>query len=671
VIVRYVDENVFDLLPVPDYHRSPVSFCTDLVFLRLTGLMALRFRSEKHLQALLIVCTLCIPRVVFSQNDPFGASDAGFLQPDQPNTNNRSALESDEEVEDDPLVDQLRIKARYGGIQLAEAISSLARIGRWSAVNELLGQINDATIAPEMLAEMSKRIEPALGLRIDRSEAIDDKARGGLTKLRDAQRELARSEPRLEAAIQELDDPSIDKQIAAARTLLAGGNAAVKRLVEDAVMENPPAARDSILRTLLRFDDEGTRALRQLAIYGKPSERLGALQSLVRIDKNASLGLLLSTHHWPDASEAELAFADTTLRQANRPIASREQSIEYLARQMATKVRYASQIDNDLATRSMWFVNKMRDGVGFQTARLLTAVYRDAVDIASLLRRFESLPPDVANDVLIAELNYNVMLDLDWGDTEQIAEFRSTHASVLVQTSLENALSAAIQSDSQPAVIGLLRIMGSETNTALHNQWLTSASPQPSPLVRAAMSATARVRYEAAAAIAGFGLTSDYPGRSFVMQTQSEMATLPSLPTAILIETRPEVIVEQETILSKLGFNVRVASSVADAEAMVNMGGDLRLLVSKTQLPDQTPTELIDRVRRLSRGKHLPIVFYGTYDETVDMTRWEAPVIYRAKMPRSEAAFYELFDLLQRRSRLPAMTPFDRQVYREKAKLSE
>ncbi|TWT80902.1 hypothetical protein CA13_23480 [Planctomycetes bacterium CA13] len=619
----------------------------------------------------LLLVAASSPAISFAQDDLFGPPLSGgiFDAPIDGQEETAGAIvgntDEDAEQEPDPLTEQLRVKARYGGIKRAEAISSLARIGRWSDVNRVLSQVNSEDADADLLAAMSQKIEPALKLRIDRRPEIDDTAREALNKLRKAEADFAHSEQRLENAVANLGATSVDERIGAIRALLSGGNVAIKNLVNAAVKTEPPAPRDDILRTLLRLGDGGTKALRQLALYGEPSVRLGALKSLVRIDKNEAVDELVTAVNASDSTDDELAFASSVLAQVPSGAPNRSNSIAYLGERLQGKLSDAKLVDNDQATIALWYINKNRDGIEFQSSSSMMAAYRDTSDAASRLRRIDGLPPGIANEVIVAEMGYRVILDPDWGDEGQLKAIRGALASALAQTSLIDAVSHAMELDAEPAAIGLLRLIGATDDPLLHSRLLTSASPDPSPLVMAAISASPRVRYEAATAISGFEFSMDYPGSSLVQQTLSEMASLSDLPTAVLVETRADVLLIQEKILHDHGYAIRVASNTADAERAVNLGGDLRMLISKVQLADTTAVELVDRIRRLSRGEQLPIVFYGTVPEHLDTPRWDAPVLFMDHAPGSPAAHFELLHDMERRSRLPEMTQLDRELYRQ------
>ncbi|TWU40736.1 response regulator [Novipirellula artificiosorum] len=601
---------------------------------------------------------------LMAQEDLFGPMPAGDLF-DDASTNPPTAETEGAEEEPDPFTHQLMVRARRGNLELAESIASLIRIGSWSEANTLLGEVVNREIDEELLAEMSRRIEPALQLRAARHEGTDERAREGIEKLRTAAKQDAASRSLLTQAANDLDHPAVDQRIEAMRRLLRGGNAAIQVLVKSLVSEQPAAPRDDLLRTMLRLGDGGERALRQLALYGSPSVRLRALTMLVRIDKNASMDELLTSLYGEDSSEGEVQFATATLASALRTIPDRSGCTAYLRKKLKNRIEVANRTRNDLEARTLWSVNHNRDGVDFQFTQQMMVAYRDVVDASARLRRIGSLTTQVANEVLAAELGYRVMIDPDWGDDDQIKAFRESFSAVIENGSLVGALTTAIENSDNPAAVGLARLIGAVSDPLQQSEWLTLASPEISPLVRAAISASPRVRFETASAIATFDFHNDYPGSTFVRQTFAEMASLSDSPTAIVVETRPDVLLIQGRILHDLGYEVREAKGVADAERAVNAGGDLRMLVSKTDLADAAGIELVDRVRRSSRGEQLPIVFYGDIPATTDSLRWAAPVLFMDHAPGSPAAYHDLLHELESRRRLPELSPLDRELYRQ------
>ncbi|MFG0261553.1 MAG: hypothetical protein ACF788_04105 [Novipirellula sp. JB048] len=602
-----------------------------------------------------------------AQDDPFAgpAGEPVFGAATAPAT----ATTSDPDRSEDPLTAQLKLKARRSDLRFAESISALVRVGRWEDVNTLLGEIAEREIDESVLAAMAARIEPALRLRIVGSEKIDDKARGFIEKLSQAAAAFAESEPRLNKAVDQLDAASVDDRLAAVRTLLQGGDSAIKVLVANVVSASPTAPRDDMLRTMLRLGDGGPQALRQLALYAAPPERLAALRSLVRIDRDAATDELITAGLALDATSEEVDFVRAQLRAASQASLDRSRGIEFLASRLRRYRSIAKSIDNDSQVRMLWSVNPSRDGVEFREVQAMLAAYRDADDAAARLRRIGMLPNSVASEVIAAALDYRVVLDPDWGDEAQLDSFRRDFESTLRGVSLLEVLATTLRAADTPATIGALRLIGSASSPERAVTLLLPAGGQASPLVAAAVAPESRIRYEAATVIADLTAATDlpsvYPDSSRVRKTWFEMASLNRLPEAILVATRADVILAQETILKRLGYTVTVIHSVADAERAVVASRDLRMIVSKTDLVDATPIELIDRVRRQSRGKLVPIVFFGDEINGIASKRWSAPIRSLDQPPSSPLAFAELLDTLQLRRRLPELTPLDRELYRQ------
>jgi hypothetical protein len=149
-------------------------------------------------------------------------------------------------------------------------------------------------------------------------------------------------------------------------------------------------------------------------------------------------------------------------------------------------------------------------------------------------------------------------------------------------------------------------------------------------------------------------------------RTLGEMRSLGELPTVILVETRPDVIVRQQSILGQLGYDAQVVGSVAQLQRLVADGGDLRMIVSKTDLADGTPIGMLDAVRRIDRGQDIPIAFYG--DEVVGLqpSRWTAPAVW-IDTPVSPAAFTGILADIESGRRLPPLSAVDRKLYAEQA----
>ncbi len=613
----------------------------------------------------LLLCVSAIGPVCVGQDDsPFDVSVDDIFGPSE----DEAQVEQNEEQTErpSPLASQLMEHAGRGNMPLAEAIESLARIGRWSDVDRLMAVAGSRNLSEAEAAAMVNQIGPSVLLRIKLNDQISDAARAAADKLGKAATAHAESPDRLRRAIDHLDASSVDARLGAARTLLAGGNTAVTELVAAAVSETPPAPRDEILRTLIRLGEGGRQSLVQLALYGQPKVRLRATESLARIDRKGAVPELVTALHATDSSSDEKESAAAILRQMSPSLPSREASVAALYRELKRLQTSARQTPNDGRIKRIWSINANRSAVNHHSTPLVMSAYRDVADMAARLRRIGQLPPSIDRAVFAADMSYRLMVDPDWGDDAQIQSVRAAFGSVANGASLSAAIGDSIQENDHPALIGLLRMIEADASPLQRTLLLQSGGPAPTPLVAAASSHDPRVRYESALAASRLAGDAPYTGSSDVKKTLGEMQSLGRAPLAILVETRPDVIVEQETLLRELGLDVEVVGTVAQLQRAVERGGDLRLILSKTELVDFAAIEMIDLVRRSNRGHNVPIVLFGAPIEGLQSERWSAPAVL-VERPASTAAFATLMEEIDRMRRLPPLTAIDRQLYRHEA----
>ena len=605
-----------------------------------------------------VVCILAIACMFSStsqgQNDPFGANAV---------PQNGSTRPQADAPADSPLTGQWMGYSTQGDTELAEAISALARLKRWNEVNSLLGRVAGSNASAETLAEMANLIGARLFVAIKNEPTVKDAARAGIDKLIKAEKDEAESPDRLRKAIANLDSKTTDRSLAATRTLLRGGQAAIIELVAAAVQTPPPADRDQILRTMLELGPGGASGLQQLALYGTPEVRTEALKSLARIERSKYVVDFLTAAFSEDSNDEERAVARENIIALEGSLPTRASGRELLLINFRQKEDAAELTKNDDMTAVVWSVDQARTGVShLQTQRILAA-YRDVADAASRLRRVGGLTLNDTSDILAAEIGYRMMIDPDWGDAGQVSEAKQHYPILNDAAALMQALDHAIKTHNLPAAVGLLRVIDPDSASEDdRRQFLRGSGTYRTPLVTAASSPEPRIRFEAALKTEELAKGTPFPGSSYVLRTLSEMNSLNNKPNAILVETRADTTLQAETLLSSIGFNVEVVGNVASLQRAVRRGGDLRMIVAKTQLSDLPPIEMIDTVRRLDRGKQVPIVFYGPSGPNLSDKRWRAPTIW-IDQPASVTELENLRRQIQQSRRIPQMTFLDRQTY--------
>lgn len=611
-------------------------------------------------------------------DQPLGNLDGGFFDADD-----------SDEADDNPLVNQLLESSARGNLQLAESIASLARIGRWKEVDLLLGRVAGGKFSGAQAAAMASRIGPSIYLKIKTEDQVSEASKAALDQLAAAAKTQTQSADRLRKSIAALGSESKDQQLAAARTLLRGGNASVVELAAAAVADPPPADRDAILRVLLRFELGGPATLRQLALYGSDPVRAQAVDALGRFDAKTYAVDLVTSLHATDASEAEVNAAARSLRRLTGSLPTTADAVAIALDDLDSKRRTAVMVGNDEQTETVWNVTSERTGVSPIETRAMIAAYRDVVDAGRRVRRLGVASAEINSQTLSSELAYNVIIDPDWGDSDQVDAIVKTFGAQIDESSLLDAISMADQTDDEAALVGLLRLIDHQAERLAADALLRSAGDRPTSLVQAATHSSPRVRFEATRLAAKLGAVDRYSGSTRVRQTLAEMTRLDDRPNVVLVETREEWITHLENLLSDMGFQVEVATNVRALQRAIDRGGDLRLIMAKTQLSDLGPIEMLDLVRRLPRGKDVPVVFhsdraitdYGDQreqlnfiaakldrSETVDLgqARWTAPAI-KLERPASPSALANLFESVAGQRRLPALSAQDRRTYRNDA----
>lgn len=530
----------------------------------------------------------------------------------------------------DPAVEQTMLRAGRSPQDLGEAISALTRMGEFKRVNELLESIEQRGYNEQQKIRIAEGIPPTERLRIIDHPEVSAAATQRLDGLFELLGKKLTSPERLGQAIESLTSDDADQTLPAMRTLFAGGEASTAALVNAIVRSEDASKRDVYLRAMLRIDAEaGTDALRRIALYGTPSVRAGALIALIRLsprdlaENNDSLTAIITALYRGGENEENASSDDasqiakqTILARGDR-LPSRRAVVSVLRRQLHESNRVANESLRELGRTATWAMNPKRDGV--QPLRLpgWVLAYRAAADAAARLIAVGDDSADSLTAQLNAMLAYNVTSDPDWGDAKQLDTFRLSELrpalaflpDVSEADFIREGLSTASQAENAPAMVGWLRLIEPSGDVA-PIAWLRGVGRAVSPLVVAIDHPNAKVRYEAAAAIARLNPQHPYAGSDRVRDRWQQMSELENRATAIVLENRPEVVAELETLINQTGFEPQMVTSVSDLEVSASLGEDLRLILCKREPMDASALEMIDVVRRIRVARDVPIVIY-------------------------------------------------------------
>ncbi|OUT61682.1 MAG: hypothetical protein CBB71_04025 [Rhodopirellula sp. TMED11] len=571
------------------------------------------------------------------------------------------------------LVRQLDSTASAGGRDRAFAIGALARIGSWSEVDHWLATYS--TIKEnDKLAEAAELIGKDTLLRISLHDGLTDGGRAGLDKILQGTDDFLHDRQRLSAALKQLAGDSVDETLSARRTLISGGNASIEILLEAIGQGIQGNQYNQAVGLLKSFGEQSVNAADQLSTYGSETVRGNVLRVLQRLSSEAAVNNSLSAAFAVDASDSETQVARALIGNG----ITRDLARQQLVRALNTAQQIADNTPRDLKPAMLWSVNAQRSAVTEAASTEFFLRYRNVYDAAQRLRRIGELPISDQRQVLACDLAYRLIADPQWGDPDQIKTVQGLYPGQLTTKNLLAVMSQA--KDNMPAVLGILRLLQNTIDPANPRDYLVQESGGgSSALVDLVSNAYPIIRFEAAALIHQVLEQSpefSFPRQSFYRKTLSEMSALTEKPIAIVLETRPQVISIEESILAEMGYHVKSASSMTQLEKLVGQGGDIRLIVCKLAPPDGSSIEAVDRTRRLPEGRLASVIIF--HDDTspqksIDRVQWQlnenrwqakdAAGVYLMDLPGSGAAYYPVLTDQVSFRRVPAMTEVQRKVF--------
>ncbi len=230
----------------------------------------------------------------------------------------------------------------------------------------------------------------------------------------------------------------------------------------------------------------------------------------------------------------------------------------------------------------------------------LVQSYREAVDAAAAVRLtgggVRALPR-----LVNATLAYEVINNPDWTPERDDA---NGWWGTLDTKSRRAALQTAIETEHDAAILGWLRVLQSSPPPA---DWLRSG-PGVSPVVQLVDHPRPRIRYEAALWLAqAIDPDDPFAGQNRVRERLLAMKNLPIRPVALLIQANADRRLLWNRLLAAAGYGV-VATPSTDQAIRIAAGDGIDLIVLARQPADGMALETIDRVRRISTAREVPLI---------------------------------------------------------------
>lgn len=510
----------------------------------------------------------------------------------------------------DPLLDNLRRRAQGNERQTGEAIRDALRLKLDADANRFLESLPGRQWNDEQLASLHDIISGASLLRVGTGSAFGEVAKRQAAEIVAAKRRVAQSPERIDAAIRAITSGDADQERAAARTLFTAGIAAVGPLAEAAAKETAPRRRNTLLSVLATQGELGVNALSQLALYGAAEMRQGAIEAIDRMRASAALP------HWVVAAQDQ-ADSDS-LRQAAVNALARDgiaipglaEAERYLIDRLSRQRDAVAQLADPEGSAVTWTIDEATGRLLPQPTTRHGAASRELVDTTRLLQRLGTLSAEARREGLAVELAYLQQVDPIALPAARDELSRAWGADAMDASGLSSIIADGLARDDLAAVVAALTLIGPKT-PGVTGELLSPGSGERSPLVHAAMHPVPQVRYEAALAIGRLGPTSPYVGSSSVVRRWREMAELGRQPIVLLLETREEIAIQIESFIAALGYRIEVVASAGEAVRRLDLGGDIRFIITTAELPDRTVLEFVDLIHRHPLGERIPIFIHG------------------------------------------------------------
>ncbi|MEM6689819.1 MAG: hypothetical protein AAF664_10355, partial [Planctomycetota bacterium] len=228
-----------------------------------------------------------------------------------------------------------------------------------------------------------------------------------------------------------------------------------------------------------------------------------------------------------------------------------------------------------------------------------------------------------------ADLAYRLTIDPDWSSSDALlwiqAQTGQDPASVINSGITYASSSETFEAFAALGYIRVIEALATEGSAELLTDLLSSQSP----LMRLAKSTTdPRLRAEANMAVLSIlenlgsdpsALTSTTIGK--LRLSLAAIARMGDQPIAIIVDSDGARISGISSMLAGLGLQTRVVADGLALERLVASSLDVSLIISRENLPNVSPPELVDRVRRHPAGHDTVIAFFDDIGQLEELLR--------------------------------------------------
>ncbi|MCL2117135.1 MAG: hypothetical protein FWH27_01785 [Planctomycetaceae bacterium] len=502
-----------------------------------------------------------------------------------------------------PVEEYLINEAKMSPVKLMESVELLYKLNKPHLARRLLRQFTDTELPMEDCRQISKRVNPAILLRISIDEEYQPE--GGLVvrKIVEGSQSYFESRSVIENAMQLLLTGTDREKDDATRTILNGGETSIEYLLERLAQSGDPQELSETMTLLNAMGESARRALQESLIPTTPLGMRAArlLTQMGRASDSRFLLPLMFDSRLTDAERRETAGMVQTL---SRNVPNQESAAATMY-SLATnyfreKVSFMTDANNHVP---LWMLREGAELPKFVTIHEADASRYFAEKFARFATCLDPSKPAYRQlwivaffDLKGAEMGSDNSITLD-------ENLLRAMLNGLTVDDMESALRMAMQQDHPIAARVAAELMGEidDVETVIYKRGSQSA------LVKAAGFSDRRVRFAALRSIIKLNPDRPYPGSSTVSQSLVYFTRATGKKRAVVVCPWLGDATTIANLLTPLGYTPETATMGRQAMQLAIDSADTELMMLDVRTPSSNVEFLIQDMRADNRTHDVPI----------------------------------------------------------------
>lgn len=494
-------------------------------------------------------------------------------------------------------------EAAASPVRLMESVERLYKLGKPLIVRRLLRQFLEADVTADDSQQISKRVSPAVLVRISVDEQYQPEGAAAVRKIVEGSKGYFESREVIVHSMRTLLEGTDRQKEDAMRTILNGGETSIEYLLERLAASNDRRELGEVAGLLRSMGESARRALQESLLTSTPLG-MRAARLLTQMGRASDSRFLLPMMFDSRLTDAERREVTEMVRELSKNVPSQEKAASTMF-SMATnyfrgKVPFMTDANHNVP---VWVLRE-----GAELPKFVTLGEADASRyFAEKFARFATaLDPRQANyrqlwlvtffDLKGAELGSDNSIKLD----ENLLRMMVGGLSV---DEVDSALRMAMQQDHPIAARVAAELMGEfgDVEEVIYKRGSQGA------LVRAAGFSDRRVRFAALRSIMKLNPDRPYPGSSVVTQSLVYFTRATGKKRAIVVCPWVGDATAVANLLGPLGYTTETATMGRQAMQLAIDSADTELMMLDVRTPSSNVEFLVQDMRADNRTHDVPI----------------------------------------------------------------